>query len=204
MHTIRAIMTDVGGVLIQTFDHVKRHEWEEVLHLPHGQLSKEVFQMQPGELATIGKISVHEIWDGLQEKFNLTDEQKKQIQKDFYAGDRINTVLFDFFRQLHNELEIIILSNAWDNARDIYTEKYKLDQIAEKMILSAEVGLRKPDEAIFSLAIKSLHTQNPDEILFIDDETPNIESATRMGFQTIHFTDTHSFIQELTNTYTFA
>jgi len=58
----------------------------------------------------------------------------------------------------------------------------------DPLIISADVGLIKPDAAIFELAIARFG--HPAEaLLFIDDSAANIEAARRLGFHTHLFED---------------
>jgi FMN phosphatase YigB (HAD superfamily) len=56
------------------------------------------------------------------------------------------------------------------------------------IVVSGEVGLVKPDAEIFQHLVER-YGLVPAETVFIDDHLPNIESARRLGFHTIHFTD---------------
>lgn len=56
----------------------------------------------------------------------------------------------------------------------------------DQMIISGEVGLAKPDKAIFMLAAQRVG-RAPADCLFIDDLTVNIDAAREYGFQTIQF-----------------
>jgi 2-haloacid dehalogenase len=66
-------------------------------------------------------------------------------------------------------------------------EKYEVFNLFEDIMVSGEVGLVKPDPAIFRLLLQKIHRQ-PDECVLIDDSLENIESAQKMGFVTHHFT----------------
>jgi 2-haloacid dehalogenase len=64
------------------------------------------------------------------------------------------------------------------------------------IVISGEVGLVKPDRAIFKLLLA--RTGHPaDECLFIDDHFPNIEVARDLGFQTIQFQSAEQLEAEL-------
>jgi 2-haloacid dehalogenase len=75
-------------------------------------------------------------------------------------------------------------------------EKYEAFHLFEDIVVSGEVGLVKPDPAIFRLLLQKIHRQ-PDECLVIDDSLENIEAAQKMGFVTHHFTSPASLEVEL-------
>jgi len=61
------------------------------------------------------------------------------------------------------------------------------------------VGLRKPEPAIYKLALEITDRQ-PEECVFIDDRPLNLDTARRLGMQTIEMKDAgqlSSALQEL-------
>ncbi len=64
------------------------------------------------------------------------------------------------------------------------------------IVISGEVGLVKPEPEIFH-HIAERYGLLPAETVFIDDHLPNIESAGRLGFRTIHFADAAQCRREL-------
>jgi len=57
----------------------------------------------------------------------------------------------------------------------------------ERIFYSYEMGLRKPDPAIYAAVDRELGITKPKEVLFIDDNAANIDSAARHGWGTIFF-----------------
>lgn len=53
-------------------------------------------------------------------------------------------------------------------------------------VSSCYVGVRKPDEAIYRLAM-NLAQRSPEECVFIDDRPLNLECAASCGMRTIHY-----------------
>jgi len=62
-----------------------------------------------------------------------------------------------------------------------------LDSAFDAVVVSCEVGLLKPDPAIFRLCLDRLGVA-PDRALFVDDRVENVEAAGRLGIRTLHFT----------------
>jgi hypothetical protein len=54
---IRAVILDVGGVLVHQRDHDKRHEWEARLGLPQEELTRLVFGSPLAARAASGEVS---------------------------------------------------------------------------------------------------------------------------------------------------
>jgi putative hydrolase of the HAD superfamily len=57
----------------------------------------------------------------------------------------------------------------------------------ERIFYSYEMGLRKPDPAIYAAVDRELGIDNPAEVLFIDDNSANIASAAKHGWGTLLF-----------------
>ncbi len=85
-------------------------------------------------------------------------------------------------------LPTAILTN---NTREwgAWREAWDADNLVDVVIDSSEVGLRKPNPAIFELAVERLGGPPMERCLFLDDFPWNVAAAEALGFQTIHVTD---------------
>jgi putative hydrolase of the HAD superfamily len=63
-------------------------------------------------------------------------------------------------------------------------EKFGMRAIFKIFVSSCYVGLRKPEEGIYRLAL-DVTQQRPEECCFIDDRALNLEMAKRLGMGTI-------------------
>lgn len=61
-----------------------------------------------------------------------------------------------------------------------------VDDLFELVIDSCEVGLRKPNPAIFELTLERMGISDPSKTVFLDDFPGNIEAARVLGMQTVH------------------
>lgn len=66
----------------------------------------------------------------------------------------------------------------------------------DDIVISGEVGLVKPDQAIFNLLLERIG-RPAGECLFIDDHERNIHAARELGFQTIQFQSPQQLEAEL-------
>jgi 2-haloacid dehalogenase len=88
------------------------------------------------------------------------------------------------------------LSNWSAETFPIAYRKYDFFQLLDGYIISGEVGLLKPDPAIFELMTSKIG--HPAwQCLLIDDFARNIESARQLGFETILFRSPDQLRQEL-------
>ena len=66
----------------------------------------------------------------------------------------------------------------------------------DHILLSAQVQLVKPDPKIFKVLLEQIE-RKPGECLLVDDSGPNIETAHKLGFDTIHFQSSGQLRAEL-------
>jgi epoxide hydrolase-like predicted phosphatase len=184
--TIRAVIFDFGGVIVRTEDQSWRLRWAERLAVPPEVLSTTVFDSEAAAAATIGRIPAEAVWAHVAAAFNLEADALAQLRVDFFAGDRRDDALVAFLRGLRPAYKTGILSNAWSDGRDIITRRYALGDAADDLVISAEVGVAKPDPQIFELAMTRLGVR-PEETIFVDDFVRNVDGARHFGMQAVHF-----------------
>jgi 2-haloacid dehalogenase len=66
-------------------------------------------------------------------------------------------------------------------------------------VISGEIGVSKPDPAIFEHLLSKYRFSARDAV-FVDDLAANVEAANRLGFQGIHFRDPESLRADLAAT----
>ena len=83
-------------------------------------------------------------------------------------------------------VRLALLTNAWSDARSLLTDRFLLSQLVDEMVISAEVGLAKPDPAIYHLTLNRLGV-GPQEALFVDNKLRNTAAAEALGIPAIIF-----------------
>lgn len=83
-------------------------------------------------------------------------------------------------------IAVALISNSWGGG-NLY-QRDRLAALFEPVIISEEVGLRKPDPAIFELTLGRLGVPAT-RAAFIDDATPNVDGAVTLGLHGVHHTD---------------
>ena len=184
--SIRALIWDLGGVLVRTHDHRGRIKWEERLGLQPHELERTFFSGEAGERAMIGDGDADDVWDWVLNRFQIPIEEKDVLIEDFWSGDRVDRDLIATIHTLRPRYRIALLSNAFRDLRMMLKDVWGFADLFDDMVISAEAGLRKPDPRIYPLALQSVGAE-PHEAIFIDDFVENIEAAQRGGLQTVHF-----------------
>ena len=84
-------------------------------------------------------------------------------------------------RRLRTRYKLSVLSNADVSLRG-RLEREGIGEIFDDVVISAEVGMAKPDPAIFRLALDRLGLA-PAECVFVDDWDQNVEAARAIGMR---------------------
>lgn len=195
--TVRSIFVDFGGVLVRTEDPGPRQRQAERLGMTSRELEKIVFESKSAHKASTGQILEDDHWQAVAEKLGVSRAEADQIIEQFFSGDRPDLALADFLRSLRPEYRICLISNAWSGLRAFITRQ-KFEDLFDAMIISAEVGLIKPDPRIYRLALAKLGAQ-PEESVFIDDVAINVEAARSVGMAGIVFSQSPKVMEELEN-----
>lgn len=161
--------------------------------------------------AALKKLGLKE-WNSNLDEMNLEFEKGKISEMEFILGfqnyipnasileirEAWNAILLDFplyrlefLQMLSQKYRLFLLSNT----DSIHIERFQhkagitfyrdFYKCFEKVYFSYELGMRKPDAAIFEFVIKE-HNLSPKNTLFVDDNFENIESAQKLGLQTWH------------------
>lgn len=85
-----------------------------------------------------------------------------------------------------------LLSNSWGLDYD----RTGWGDLFDSLVISGEVGLRKPEPAIYRLAAERLAAQ-PEECVFVDDLAANVRGAAAVGMVGVHHRSLEDTIEEL-------
>ena len=193
--SIRAVFFDLGGVIVRTEYQAPRERLAERLGMEYEDLSKIVFDSETGYQASIGAITSLQHWESVMKRLRRPYEEIAVIRDEFFAGDIIDHEILHFLRSLRGKCKTGLISNAWSDLRD-YIVREKFDDAFDHIIISAEVGVAKPEAEIYQIALEQAGV-NPSEAVFVDDFYVNIEGCEKVGIKGIHFKDTSSALQQL-------
>lgn len=184
---LKAVIFDMGGVLLRTEDPLPRRRWEEQLGLVAGELAELFFNSEQGLAAQRGEVDEESHWTWFGKRLGLSEEALGQCRHDFYAGDKLDQNLLHFVRTLRPRYQTALLSNAMSGLRRMLTNLFPMMDAFDLIVVSAEERITKPDPRIFYRTLERLGCK-PQEVLFIDDFAHNIAGARAVGMHTIHFT----------------
>jgi len=193
--SIRAVFFDFGGVLARTEYQSPRQHLAERLGLEYEDLEELVFTAPSSIKASHGEISAKEHWAEVLKRLRRPATETQAIQNEFFGGDMIDHDLIGFMRSLRPRYHVGLISNAWDDLRD-YIVGQKIDDAFDHMIISAEIGVMKPEPRIYQIALEQAGVR-PDEAVFVDDFIENIKGCEALGMYGIHFQNPQQAMDEL-------
>ncbi len=193
---IKAVIWDFGGVILRTETYAPRQALADRLGISIEDLDHLVFSSASGQRAQTGEITIQQHWEAIQRQFKLDDKGIKDFRRDFFGGDFLDHNLLQYIQTLCKRYKIGLLSNAFSNLRVLLTDTWKIADYFDDLLISAEVGLMKPEKRIYQLSLERLDVQ-PREAVFIDDFQRNIDGAQAVGINTVHFRNSEQAIQDL-------
>ena len=185
---IKAVIFDMGGVFINTFDHSARQELAKKYGKSVEELDRIVFHNTLSISAEKGELSRKELLANIAQQLGIAEQEAPAFIEAFFSNDEEDAELVALVRALKPHYKLGLLSNAFPGTREWMQEKFTFLDLFEVSFFSSEEGMRKPEEAFFRLILDTLQVA-PEETLFVDDFPENIAGAQQLGMQTVWYTD---------------
>jgi putative hydrolase of the HAD superfamily len=93
-------------------------------------------------------------------------------------------------------IRVAVITNSWGTEPYDPYAGYHLHERYDAVVVSGEVGIRKPDPAIYRLAAEKLGLP-VDTCVLVDDVAVNLAPAAELGMGTIHHTDSAATVAGL-------
>jgi putative hydrolase of the HAD superfamily len=194
---IRGLITDWGGVLTSPLhDSIAAWLTTEGLDVPHYRTVMRAWVEQAYDGGAVNPI--HGLEDGTLEPAEFERRLAAELRMadgGAVAAEGLLRRMFVGFEPVEPMYEVLrrvragglrtgLLSNSWGNhyPRELWAELF------DCVVISAEVGMRKPDERIFRHAVEQLGLP-PEECVFIDDIEHNVRAAEALGMVGVHHTE---------------
>ncbi len=182
---VRAAFFDVGNVLLRFSSRrvlakiacaVKRHPLK---------LARYLWTSDVGERIERGELDGTALYAIFQKELDYRGSfaQFRELWCDHFSLDRGSHAVF---KAAAERVPTYLLSNTNALHFDYIRKRYSFPHQARGSILSHEVGLRKPDPAIYRKALELSGTR-AGETVFVDDLKPNVDAARDLGMIAIRF-----------------
>src|SRR5436305_15190163 len=182
MPEIRALFWDVGGVLLtNAWDHEERD-----LAIEHFHLDRPSFESRHCELFTPFEEGKFTLDDYLNRA--VFDQPRKFSREDFkqfmFSLSKPKPGALELAGSLSKKYRMATINNESRELNDYRINNFGLDRLFNLFVTSCFVGVRKPNERIYRLALDLTH-QPAENCCFIDDRPVNIAAAAQLGFATV-------------------
>ncbi len=188
MPEVRAFVFDFGGVFTRSeASQARLRAYDEVLGLAPDTLMTVLYTGEAWELASTGQLSEEQYWEraGKAYQDRLPDEFLRFRQGMFWA-EPIDEAMVALARYLHRDYPLAICSNALPELAEILTKRPDVAALFDIQVISALVGLRKPDPRIYQLTADRLGLPI-ETCLLVDDKPRNTDAAQAAGMQALVF-----------------
>jgi epoxide hydrolase-like predicted phosphatase len=202
---LRALIVDWGGVLTGSLqdtmaswcetDRIDYEEFRSVMKDWLGTPSDEA-ATNPVHALERGEIEMLDFERELAARLRTHDGQPVEadgLLARMFAGFDPQPPIADAVRRARSAgLATGLLSNSWGN--DYPREGW--DEMFDVVVISGEVGMRKPDPQIYAFAADQLGVP-PEQCVFVDDLMPNVRGAVEVGMVGVHHVTPQQTLDEL-------
>jgi epoxide hydrolase-like predicted phosphatase len=186
---IKNIIFDLGDVILNIDVPLASSAFAEL----SGKTQAEILELFAARQFETGGLTESAFRDLIREILNQPDWEDARIDTAW------NSLLLDIpaerldlLRHLSQHYRLFLLSNTSSihitHVNKILSETHgveKLDDLFEKVFLSYEMAVMKPDIKIYHDVLEQAGIR-ADETIFLDDNLDNIQAANQLGIQTIH------------------
>lgn len=196
MAEIKALFWDVGGVLAtNAWDHTQREAALERFGLDRAEFA-ERHELVVSSFER-GKISLDEYLDRTV-FYRPRPFRREEFQEFVYSLSQPNEKALAFAKSLADSGNYFMgtINNESRELNLYRIEKFAMRAIFKLFVSSCFVGLRKPEEGIYRLAL-DLTQQRAEACCFIDDRALNLEMAKRLGMWTVEMDSVEKLREDL-------
>ena len=187
---LRAVIFDYGRVLTGPPDPAAYAELMRITGLTADRLDQ--FYWKDRNAYDEGKLTGIGFWRQIvrNEGLNLSEPAIEELNLwDARMWTRGDQVMLDWQLAIKRHgLLTAIVSNMGDSVHEHMVRELRWLSRFDVLVWSYQLGIAKPDPAIYRYALEKLGTQ-PAETLFIDDKVENVEAAVALGMKGIIFSD---------------
>lgn len=135
--------------------------------------------------ANLGHISEQEFNRQLAERVGISEADWQEAVR---RAEQADDELLDYITDLRRSYRTALLSNANHGAVQRRIGEERLHACFDKVVVSADVGLVKPESHMYEYVARQLGVQ-PSECIFLDDLNKHVRGARQAGMQAILYKD---------------
>lgn len=193
----KLIISDLGNVLAN-FDHkIAVRKILSYTAKKEDEIYQLFFDSPLTALFEEGKISPQEFFKSVKELLELRIDYNAflPIWNDIFFETSLNKKIQDFLQSIKGTYTLIMISNINQIHFEFLKKRMDIFKIFDKLILSCEIGCRKPDPRIYQAALDFAGV-DASQAFYIDDRKDLVEAASRLGIKGITF-DSEDALQDI-------
>ncbi|MFC1804717.1 HAD family hydrolase [Candidatus Omnitrophota bacterium] len=196
---IEAVIFDLGNVLID-FDHtpavVKVAKFSDKTPQKIFDL---FFDSEATGLFEEGKLSGEQFFQRIRETINLKMDYAGflPIWNDIFFFSDKNRAVYGLAKAVKRKFKTVLLSNTNAVHFDYVRKKFPVFDAFDHIFTSYELGMRKPQPAIYEEVIKDIGVTSPANVFYTDDRKELIEGANQLGIRGFVFKDVAGLKKDL-------
>ena len=183
---------DLGNVIVNIDFSRVLGVWSDLGRVPLALLQSRFQMGENFERHERGEISDEQFAANLCIELDVTLSYEQFVAgwQALFVGLRPEVIALMQQLRSHGE-RVVILSNTNRLHCDYWPSQYpEVQQAADKLYLSQDMGMRKPEARIFQRVLEEEGVSAGDAVFF-DDNLENIEAARQLGITAVHVTDAH-------------
>lgn len=191
----KAILFDVDGVLAVPQRQFLRRYNELYPERDVSEDDVQAFFMGDFQDALVNKVDLKELLEQHRFRWKWEGSVDELMDIWFEADSGVNTPALDLVDQIRARGIRCYLATNQEKYRTQYLHNVMFAGRIDGVYSSAQLGVKKPDQTYYQMILNDLELQVED-VLFVDDHKPNIDSAQAMGMDA-RFVDSESVLDVL-------
>ncbi len=194
--SVKALLLDVGGVILtKGWGHIVRRKAADKFGYDYDEVNERHEFTQP--VYEVGDLTLDEYLDMTifycDRSFTRDDYKAFMFAESTPFPEMLH--LFSSLKARYG-LKIAMLSNEGGELQTHRIRRFNLDSLFDLFVLSAFVHSRKPDPAMYHLALDQLLIAK-EEVVYIDDTPVLADFGRKMGIPTIQHVNYESTVEAL-------
>jgi len=193
---MRHLVLDIGGVFYRGWpDSAFWTRWGDRTGLDREALEAVLSRSDEHRQAQLGRISADEAFATAGARLGIQGAVMRALAEDAYLSD-FNQPFAAAVRDLKARgVPISALTNTLSTEAQLKARP-EFSGLFDYVVASCDVGMIKPDPAIYRALLDRLGAQAGD-VVFVDDLVGHVEAARSAGLVAIHFQSTEAVLAEL-------
>ena len=193
---IQAVFFDIGNVLLHFNPRDVLQEIAKALGRRPVDVADYVWTSHKIEALERGELGTNELFRVFRDELGYDGgfARFKKLWCDHFTLDRRAAAIL---KKVSRRVPAYLFSNTHALHYDHIRKKYAFAKHVRGVVLSHEVGMRKPEPRIYAAALKIAGVKKPAEALLIDDLAANVKAARQAGLIAIRYRNPEQLARRL-------